>query len=298
MEISAQLVKDLREQTGAGMMECKKTLTEVKGDIQAAVEYLRKQGLNALAKKAARIAADGRVAIEISADGRVASLVEVNSETDFVAKSEDFKNFVQRLAHLVASLNPSNIEALSSAKYGEEGLVADRLSQLVAKIGEKMSLRRFVRLESKAGEKLGGYIHLGDKIGVLVHFQGDAPEAVTKDVAMHIAAMNPRYLQTNQIPAEVLEKEKAIFLEQMKDSGKPKEILEKIIKGKIAKFSSEVCLVDQVFIKDPTGKKSVAQVLKEINSSLKVVAFQRFQVGEGIERKADDFAAEVAKMAK
>ncbi|MBI2339748.1 MAG: elongation factor Ts [Deltaproteobacteria bacterium] len=308
MIINAQLVRELREKTGAGMMECKKALAESAGVIDSAIEYLRKQGLQALGKKAGRIAADGLVASRLSADKKAGSLVEVNCETDFVAKNDDFRRFAEDLAELALTQKQADVSALLAVPLKGE-TVADRLNRLTAKIGEKLSLRRAAIQTAVEGEKLGTYVHLGNKIGVLVKIRGNrAGENLAKDIAMHVAASHPQFLRKEDIPPEVAESEKAIYREQMKNSGKPlggkplggkpPAVLEKIIEGKFAKFVGETCLNDQIFIKDPSGKKTVRQILKEVDPSLEVVAFVRYQVGEGIEKKKDDFAAEVAKMIK
>ncbi|EKD42364.1 MAG: hypothetical protein ACD_73C00189G0002 [uncultured bacterium] len=298
MEISAQLVKELREKTGAGMMECKKALTEANGNIDEAIEYLRKQGLKASANKAGRIATDGLVVALTNPEGNVAVMLEINCETDFVAKNEALVAFAGDLAKNILKDKPASVEALLELTSNGEKNV-DRLNQMVAKIGEKISLRRFERLEVPANCKIGSYIHFGSKIGVLVVLAGNkADEGIIKDVAMHVAATNPRYLTAAEISNDVIQKEKEIYRQQLIDSGKPAEMLEKILNGKIAKFSQEVCLVDQAFIKDPTGKLSVAGMLKAHDASLKVEKFIRYQVGEGMEKKQEDFAAEVAKMVK
>lgn len=297
MEISAQLVKDLREKTGAGMMDCKKALSEAKGDLDSAIEYLRKQGLKAASNKAARTATEGIIADFISADKNTVVLLEVNSETDFVAKNPELVAFASEVASLIAEKNPDTIDSLSALNLKGGKTVNDILNELIAKIGEKISLRRFIRQQATEGEKFGSYIHLGSKIGVIVALKGPkADEALARDIAMHVAASHPMHLNRTEIPQTALDKEKGIFLEQMKDSGKPANVLEKIVEGKLAKYASEICLNDQVYIKDPTGKKSVSAVLKETNPDLRIVSFTRYQVGEGMEKKKDDFAAEVAKM--
>ncbi len=298
MEITAQLVKELREKSGAGMMECKKALSETNGNLEDAFEHLRKLGLKASAGKAARMATDGIVAITKSADGRIASLVEINCETDFVAKNDDFIKFANDIAAFVCEKNPQSVEQIVESTVAGQKIL-ERLNELVAKIGEKISIRRFKRVELNSSDaSLGSYIHLGNKIGVLVSLKGNSNDGVLKDVAMHIAAVNPQYLVPTEIPASVIEKEKEISRVQLQDSGKPAEILEKILLGKIAKFASEICLNEQIFIKDPTGKKTVAKFLKEIDAGLTVDSFVRFQVGDGMEKKQEDFAAEVAKMVK
>ncbi|MDO8519822.1 MAG: translation elongation factor Ts, partial [Deltaproteobacteria bacterium] len=235
--MSAQAIKELREKTGAGFLECKKALDESGGDLDKAVEHLRKLGLKAASNKATRIAADGIVAVQISSDGKCGVLVEVNSETDFVAKNDDFKKFAADLASLISKNPPADLNALLASKLGGQ-TVTEFQNALIAKIGEKISVRRFAVLEASAGEKIGSYIHLGNKIGVLALVKGEGEGSVLKDVAMHVAASHPLYLTKSEIPSSVLAKEKEIFMEQLKSSGKPAAILEKIVEGKLAKFAS------------------------------------------------------------
>ena len=296
-EITAKMVQDLREKTGAGMMDCKKALNEAGGDMEKAVEDLRKSGMASASKKAGRLASEGL--IDIHVEGDVAAIVEVNSETDFVAKTPDFQNFVKSVAQHVAKKRPADLAAL--LKQTPEGAKADfetLTKEMVAKIGENLSIRRFQVLEAAAGEKFGSYLHMGSKIGALVKVKGDAAKLnndLLKDLAMHVAAASPRFLHREQIPADVRAKEKEIYLAQLQESGKPKEMLEKIVEGKLGKFASEVCFIEQIFVKDPTGKKSVLKHLQETDPSGQVVEFLRFQVGEGMAKKEEDFAAEVAK---
>lgn len=295
--ITAQLVKELREKSGAGMMECKKALEETKGHPGHALEYLRKLGLKAFAGKVGRIAADGIVALTMSAGGRLGVLLELNSETDFVAKNEEFVRFAEEVVCVIADKRPVHVEEVLKLKQSNGESVGERFNQLTARLGEKLSLRRFDFLEAKNDEKLGSYIHMGNKIGVLVSLRGKKlDDRIMKDIAMHVAAASPQYLNRSEIPEEVICKEKEIYREQLKTSGKPAEILEKILDGKVAKFVGDVCLNDQIFIKDPTGKKTVSKMLKEIDPTLEIVRFIRYQVGEGLEKKKDDFATEVAKM--
>lgn len=295
--MNAQLVKELREKTGVGVMECKKALAETKGNIPAAVEYLRKQGMKADSTRADHIAVDGIVASHVSPDKKLAVLLELNCETDFAAKNADFRNFAADLAVFVAGNNPASIEQLLGLKLRGSEKVSETINTLVNRIGEKISLRRFVRAEVSEPGVLGSYIHLGSKIGVLVTIKGAKVDPlIAKDIAMHVAASHPLYLENSEIPADVISREKEIYLAQLKDSGKSPYVLEKIVGGKMTKFASEVCLMDQIFIKDPSGKKSVRQVLNETDSSLKVVSFVRYQVGEGMEKKKDDFAASVMQM--
>lgn len=281
------------------MMECKKALEEVGGDLDAAIEHLRKQGLKSASKKAGRVAADGAVATWLNARSTEAVLIEVNSETDFVAKNDDFIKFINEAAKLVGEKKPSSVEELLTLKTAAGQSVEEQINALIQKIGEKISVRRFISEKAQGNEKLGTYIHLGSKIGVIVKIAGDKVSTeVLKDVAMHVAASNPLYLFKEQIPADVIAKEKEIALAQLQESGKPANILEKIVEGKMSKFSTEVCLNDQIFIKDPTGKKSVSAHVKSVDASGKLVAFIRYQVGEGIEKKQENFADEVAKMMK
>lgn len=297
-EITADMIKDLRIKTGAGVLDCKKALTESNGDLEAAVEALRKSGAAKADKKTGRITAEGRIALKV--DGKQGVMVEVNSETDFVAKNPEFQNFSDELAASILQTKPANVEALLKSSL-RGSTVEEVLKGLIAKIGENISVRRFTVLQAAADEVVGSYVHMGNKIGVLVKIKGPQDkinEGTTRDVAMHVAASAPQYLSREKIPAEIIAKEKEIYLEQMKDSGKPANVLEKIIEGKISKFADEVSLVSQAFVKDPTGKQSVSQFLKQIDAGLSVVDFVRYQVGEGIAKKSEDFASEVAKIAQ
>lgn len=300
MAFTAQDVKTLREMTNCGMMDCKKALTETDGDMDKAVEFLREKGLATAAKKAGRIAAEGLV--NASVFGNVGVVVEINTETDFVAKNADFQNFVSSVAECIAKTNPADVEALKNTKLNDTQTVGEALTEKIATIGENMNLRRFERYEG-VNE---AYVHGGGRIGVLVNFKlGDdakaaepAFKAAAKDIAMQIAAVMPRYVKEDEVPAEVVEKEKEILKAQALNEGKPEAIVEKMVGGRIKKFYKEVCLVDQPYIKD--GDMSVAQFLKnignEIGTTVEVVKFARLEKGEGLEKKVDDFAAEVAKM--
>lgn len=298
MQITAEMVRDLREKTGAGMLDCKKALIEADGDMDKALDVLRTKGLAAAAKKAGRIASEGLVAASVS--GSKGALVEVNSETDFVAKTEDFVSFVNSVAELVRDKAPADLDAAMALPFGA-GTLADALTEKVAKIGEKISFRRFVRFET-AGGTIASYIHMGGKIGVLVELTGAAPgtEAVStlgRDLAMQVAAANPTAVRREEVPADVIAREMAIYHEQAVAQGKPAAILDKIAKGKLEKFFGDFCLVEQGFIKDPD--KKVRDLVKEVGGqsgcALEVSRVARFQVGEGIEKKTEDFAAEVAK---
>ena len=297
-DISADMIKDLRIKTGAGVLDCKKALTESAGNLEVAVEILRKSGAAKADKKTGRITAEGRVSLKV--EGNQAVMVEVNSETDFVAKNPEFQNFADEVAAGILKTKPADVAAL--LKSSLKGSTVDEvLKSLIAKIGENISVRRFVLLQAAGDEGMGFYVHMGNKIGVLVKLKGPKgkmTEAVTRDVAMHVAASAPQYLKRENIPAEIIAKEKEIYLEQMKDSGKPANVLEKILEGKINKFADEVCLVSQVFVKDPTGKQSVSQFLKQIDPNIDVIDFVRYQVGEGLAKREQDFASEVAKAAK
>jgi len=292
MTISAQMVKELRERTGLGMMECKAALTETSGDMEAAADLLRKKAGAKLEKKAGRTAADGAIAIHVNADSTLAAMVEVNSETDFVAKGEDFLAFAADVASRVADSNPADVDALLKLplRDGASATVAQGLEALVAKLGEKMGIRRFDRIASK--HHLGSYVH-GRKIGVLVEVHGGDAE-LARDLAMHIAASRPEYVSRDQVPVERVAKEKEIFTEQAQQSGKPANIIEKMVEGRVGKFLAEITLLGQPFVKDPDT--SIEKLLKSKNAH--VQRFLRYEVGEGIEKKTADFAAEVMATVK
>ena len=287
--VTASLVKELREKTGAGMMDCKKVLTETDGDLEKAAELLRERGIAKAAKKSGRVAAEGIVEAYISEDGKSGAIVEVNSETDFVAKNEDFKTFVMDVAKQVVKNNPQTVEELlSQPSISVEGkTVNEVLIDKIATIGENMTIRRFARFETTDGlvEK---YIHGDGNIAVLVNMKNGNKE-LAKDVCMQIAAARPEYVNREQVPAERLEKEKEILKAQTMNEGKPEAIAEKIVMGRINKFYEEICLIDQEFVKDPSMK--VSQVLKDAE----VIEFARFEKGEGIEKKEENFAEEVMK---
>jgi len=285
--ITADSVKKLREQTGAGMMECKKALTESSGDFEKAVDLLRQKGLAAAAKKAGRIAAEGVIALHV--DGTTGVLVEVNSETDFVAKNEEFRKFAGDLAGLVSTQDPADVETLLTLPLGSSTVEAKR-QELIQKIGENLSVRRFVRFGTDG--KIASYLH-GTRIGVIVDYEG-GDEQLGKDLAMQVAASTPLYLSRETIPAEDLERERAIYEAQVKESGKPANIVGKIVEGKLEKFFGDTCLIEQFFIKDPDGKQKVKDILK----GAVVRRFARFQVGEGIEKKKENFCEEVASQLK
>lgn len=291
--ISASQVMELRKKTGAGMMECKKVLTEADGDMEQAIVLLQERGMLKAAKKSDRIAAEGMVGSYISEDGKVGAIVEVNSETDFVAQNAEFQAFVNDICKQVALNNPKDVEELleQPSLVEADKTVNDVLTAKIAKIGEKLTIRRFQRYES-AG-LVGSYIHGDGKIGVLVDMEG-ADAQLAKDVCMQIAASNPEFLAEEDVPADRLEKEKEILKAQVINEGRPENIAEKIVLGRLGKFYSEICLVDQEYVKDPS--KKVKDLLKE--HSAKVNAFARFEKGEGIEKKVENFAEEVAKQLK
>ncbi len=297
MSITATAVKDLRERTGAGMMDCKKALTEVNGDFDAAVEFLKKQGLAKAVKKGDRVAAEGLVFAKNL--GNAAVMIELNCETDFVSKNDDFLKLGADLANLIADKKPATLEDALKLNLGAVS-VETAINDAISKIGEKISLRRLHVMTPKAGGKITSYSHSGGRIVVLLEITGDKATAETgKDLAMQIAAMSPQYVSKTDVPADVIAKEKVLQLEMIKeskDAGKPAEVLEKIITGKLDKFAAEMSLLDQLYVKDMGGKKKVGQYLKEVDPTATVPQFVRFAVGEGIEKRKDDFAEEVKKM--
>lgn len=300
MAFTAADVKELREMTGCGMMDCKKALAEADGDKEKAVDILREKGMAKAVKKAGRIASEGIVKDYI--DGNVGVVVEVNAETDFVAKNDQFIEFVTDVAKTIAEKNPADVEALKAETIsGGDQTVGDALTEKIAKIGENMNIRRFARYEGT----VASYIHGGGRIGVLVKFDTDCADKpgfdeFAKNIAMQIAAAGAEYLDRDSVPADRVEHEKEILAAQAKNEGKPDNIIEKMIIGRINKFYKEVCLVDQEYIKDGdlTVTKYVQQTAKELGGSIKIVDYTRFEKGEGLEKKSEDFAAEVASMIK
>jgi elongation factor Ts len=283
MAISASMVKELRERTGAGMMECKKALVETGGDMDAAVDFLRKSGQAKANKKAGRVAADGR--IEIAVDGKRAAMVEINSETDFVAKDENFVGFTEAVARSALKNKAEDLDALMSAPLGDGQTAEAARTALVAKVGENISVRRVATIE--AAERLGSYTH-GVRIGALVSLRGGSDE-LARDIAMHVAATNPAWLDESSVPDAALERERAIYAEQARESGKPPEIIEKMVAGRVRKHLKEITLLGQGFVKDT--EVTVSKLLQDAGAE--VVEFLRFEVGEGIEKKQENFAEEV-----
>ena len=303
MAFTAKDVKELRERTGCGMMDCKKALTETDGDFDKAIEYLREKGLAAATKKAGRIAADGMVFSTVDKENKIGVVVEVNSETDFVAKNEMFREFVADVAAVVAKENPATVEELLTKAMPNGDTVEAALQEKILVIGENLKIRRFVRYEGPCV----AYIHAGGTHGVLVNFEVSDEvfakpefEAYGKDIAMQIAAANPTYLVREDVPAEVLDKEKEILTQQAINEGKPAAIAEKMVAGRINKYYKENCLVEQQFVMDGdlTVGKYVEKTAKELGADIKIVSYVRYEKGEGIEKRVDDFAAEVAGMVK
>jgi elongation factor Ts len=285
MSVTAEAVRQLRERTGAGMMECKKALVTTAGDLDAAAELMRKQGLAKADKKAARVAAEGVIVVERSTDGRAAAMVELNCETDFVAREQDFRNFAADLARLTLAGRLVDVQALLAAELAAGESVDERRRALVAKIGENISVRRTVVLETSG--VLGAYVH-GTRIGALVALEGGSA-ALAHDLAMHVAASNPRYISAAQVPPEVVAKEREILAEQASKEGKSPEIIAKMIEGRLRKSLNEIVLLGQPFVKDP--EQTVEKLLKSAGAT--VLRIERFEVGAGIEKKQSDFVAEV-----
>ncbi|ASW42928.1 translation elongation factor Ts [Clostridium isatidis] len=302
--ITAQSVKELREKTGAGMMDCKKALTEANGDMEKAVEILREKGLAAAAKKAGRIAAEGLVKTYVSEDGKTAGIIELNCETDFVAANEEFVAVADRIAEIASKTSAKTVEELVNEKYDDNSTIQETLTALIAKLGENMTLRRFEKFSVEKG-LVESYIHGGGRIGVVVELASDSDNTavlreVAKDVCMQVAAANPLFLSENDVDQTTLEKEKEIYRVQALNEGKPEKIVDKMVNGRIQKYFKEVCLLNQAWVKD--GDKSIIKYLqeksKEVGSPITVNRFVRFERGEGIEKAEDNFAEEVAKMTK
>ena len=286
MAVTAQMVKELRERTGAGMMDCKKALTHTDGDMEKAIDYLRENGIAKAAKKADRDAAEGLT--YILSNDQAAVILEVNSETDFVAKNDHFKTLIQNLAKHILTEKPNTVEAAAKQKMESGETVAEYINNAISTIGEKISLRRFTLVEKSANETFGTYLHMGGRIGVLTVLEGGTEE-VAKDVAMHIAAVNPKYVSRDQVQADEIEREREVLTQQALNEGKPENIVEKMVTGRINKFYEEICLIEQAFVKNPDEK--VGQVVSKAGATVKM--FVRYEVGEGIEKRQDNFAEEV-----
>ncbi len=285
MAITASLVKELRDRTGSGMMECKKALVESDGDIEAAVEVMRKSGAATADKKAGRVAADGAIKVTVSDDGKTAVILEINSETDFVAKDDNFQAFADGVLAKVARQKPASVDALSTMTMANGQTVEEARQALIAKVGENIQVRRFEVVETDSS--ISSYLH-GARIGVLV--DSSAEVSLARDIAMHVAAFNPQFVDQDSVPADFVEKEKSILVTQAESSGKPAEIIEKMIQGRLNKFLAEITLLGQPFVKDPDQK--VNELLTSAGAS--VTRFIRYEVGEGIDKKVEDFAADVA----
>ena len=287
MAVTASLVKELRERTGSGMMECKKALVECNGDIEAAAELMRMSGAAKADKKASRVTADG--AVMVSVEGNTAVILEINSETDFVAKDSNFQTFADGVVKAILSNKPASVDAIGALPISDSKTVEEARQALISKVGENIQIRRFEIIESEQG--VASYSH-GSRIGVLV--ESDADASMARDIAMHVAAVNPQYVDESNVPSEFVEKEKGILIAQAQDSGKPAEIIEKMIQGRLNKFLAEVTLLGQPFVKDQD--QTVGKLLSNAGSS--ITRFIRYEVGEGIEKKVEDFAAEVASQLK
>lgn len=292
MAITAQMVKELREKTGAGMMDCKKALQEVDGDMEKAIDFLREKGIAKAAKKGDRIAAEGLATIKV--DGNEAVILEVNSETDFVAKNEGFQTLVQELADHLLSTKPASIEEAVAGTMSNGATVETHINSAIAKIGEKLTLRRFEVKTKTDNDAFGAYLHMGGRIGVLTVLEGTTDEEAAKDVSMHIAALNPKYVSRDEVSAEEVERERQVLKQQALNEGKPEKIVEKMVEGRLSKYFEDVCVNDQAFVKNPDEKvgKFVA------SKGGKIREFVRFEVGEGIEKREDNFAEEVMNQVK
>ncbi len=287
MAVTAQMVKELREKTGAGMMDCKKALTETNGDMDKAIDFLREKGISKAAKKADRIAAEGLTSI--ITDGNDAVILEVNAETDFVAKNEGFQTLVNELAVHLLKNKPETVEAALTQTMDNGATVADHINAAIAKIGEKLTLRRFTIVSKTDNDAFGAYIHMGGRISVLTVFEGSTDAEAAKDVAMHIAALNPKYVSRDQVSQEAVEHERQVLTQQALNEGKPENIVAKMVEGRLGKFFEEVCALEQAFVKNPDQK--VRQFVESKGAKLR--EFIRYEVGEGIEKREDNFAEEV-----
>jgi elongation factor Ts len=287
MAVTAQMVKELREKTGAGMMDCKKALTETNGDMDKAVDYLREKGIAKAAKKGDRIAAEGLTSIKV--EGNEAVIFEVNAETDFVAKNEGFQTLVQELGHHILKNKPATVEEAAGQTMESGVSVEEHINAAIAKIGEKLSLRRFQIVTKSDADAFGAYLHMGGRISVLSVLEGTTDEAVAKDVSMHIAALNPKYVSRDQVSAEEVQHEREVLTQQALNEGKPENIVAKMVEGRLGKYFEDVCLLDQTFVKNPDQK--VRQYVESKGATVR--EFIRFEVGEGIQKREDNFAEEV-----
>jgi elongation factor Ts len=287
MAVTAQMVKELREKTGAGMMDCKKALTATDGDMEKAIDFLREKGIAKAANKADRIAAEGLTSVV--AQGNEAVILEVNSETDFVAKNEAFQALVQELAQHLLKNKPATVEEASAQTMENGATVADHINASIAKIGEKLSLRRFALASKTDNDAFGAYLHMGGRISVLTVLEGTTEEAAAKDVSMHIAALRPKYVSRDQVSQEEVEHERQVLTQQALNEGKPENIVAKMVEGRLGKYFEDVCLLDQTFVKNPDQK--VRQFVESKGATVR--EFVRYEVGEGIEKKEDNFAEEV-----
>ena len=293
MAVTAQMVKELREKTGAGMMDCKKALTETNGDMEQAIDFLREKGMAKAAKKADRVAAEGLTHIEV--DGNRAAIIEVNCETDFVTKNDQFKTLLSDLGKHIVKNNPASVEeALQQNLLDGSETVENEITTVISKIGEKISLRRFTVLEKTDNDAFGAYLHMGGRIGVLSLLEGTTDEEVAKDVSMHVAAINPRYVSRDEVAEEEVNREREVLKTQALNEGKPEKIVEKMVEGRLGKFFEEIVLLEQSFVKDPDQK--VKKYVADKGASVK--AFVRYEVGEGMEKREDNFAEEVMSQIK
>ncbi|MEH7335598.1 translation elongation factor Ts [Neobacillus drentensis] len=287
MAVTAQMVKELREKTGAGMMDCKNALTETNGDMDQAIDWLREKGISKAAKKADRIAAEGLAAISV--EGNDAVILEVNSETDFVAKNEGFQTLVQELsAHLLKN-KPATVEEATAQKMENGTTVEEHINAAIAKIGEKLSLRRFALVSKTDNDAFGAYLHMGGRIAVLTVLEGTTDASAAKDVSMHIAALNPKYVSRDQVSQDEIERERQVLTQQALNEGKPENIVAKMVEGRLGKYFEDVCVLDQTFVKNPDQK--VRQFVESKGATVR--EFIRYEVGEGIEKREDNFAEEV-----
>ncbi|AMM97298.1 translation elongation factor Ts [Bacillus pumilus] len=292
MAITAQLVKELRQKTGAGMMDCKKALTETDGDIDKAIDLLREKGIAKAAKKADRIAAEGLTLIKT--DGNTGVILEVNSETDFVSKNEGFQSLLNELADHLLAVKPATIEEAHASKMENGSTVEEHITSAIAKIGEKITLRRFSVITKEDNAAFGSYLHMGGRIGVLAVLNGTTDEELARDIAMHVAAVNPKYISRDQVSEEEANREREVLTQQALQEGKPENIVAKMVEGRLNKFFEEICLLDQAFVKNPDEK--VKQVVAAKNASIQT--YVRYEVGEGIEKRQDNFAEEVMSQVK